>query len=62
MVPISILATREEIALVITYVHPSIPTRTQDFQAYDDRTLDYDSTFGEGATALEATLDLLEKL
>lgn len=65
-IPLSVIATRREIALDVTFVYPPIPLRCFDYCAIDDSTYDgaEDSNCpqGAGATPLEAINDLLEQL
>lgn len=73
--PLSIIATRQEIALTTTPDFPPIPIRCLDWSAIDSDT--YDASYegedesghhwsaspsGHGATEREAIDDLLEKL
>ena len=65
-IPVSVLATRREIAFDVTGVFPPIPDRRFDYCAVDDSTYDgADDSHcpqGAGATPPEAINDLLDQL
>jgi hypothetical protein len=69
----SLVATREEIELITTFVYPPIPIRSMDWSAIDGNTYDADydyeagcyvshSPHGTGPTELAAINDLFDQL
>lgn len=75
MTLVSLIATREEIAVSTAFEYPPIPCRNMDWSAVDDNSYDasYEgedetghhwssSPVGRGATEQEAIEDLLEQL
>jgi hypothetical protein len=65
-IPMSVVATRREIALEVVCVCPPIPDRRFDYAAYDDATYcgcgECHCPTGEGPTRQAAIADLLEQL
>jgi hypothetical protein len=57
---LSILESCRELCVTLSCTAAPIPTRAYDFQAVDDRTLDYDSPVGFGSNPQEAIDSLLD--